>query len=99
MEGRFYCEHCGEKVSKTLYYQHKKLYYTVDKQQWEKNSDEVSHGVASKEDEDFTFSDHEESFEVGDEGMEMDQYVPVESAEDSDNYSDDGGDISFDEVS
>ena len=23
----YHCEHCGEKVSKTVYYQHKKLYY------------------------------------------------------------------------
>lgn len=32
---RFYCEHCGEKISKTLYYQHKRLYYSYDRQEWE----------------------------------------------------------------
>lgn len=95
MENRFYCEHCGEKVSKTLYYQHKKLYYTVDKQQWKKTPDEEAHHEAINEDEDFTFSDHEDSLEVADEeGMLVDEYA-VESFEDSD--SDD--DFDFDKVS
>lgn len=62
MDNRFYCEHCGEKVSKTFYYQHKKLYYTADKQQWERNlaDEEVSYHSSSEE-EDFTFSDNEDS--------------------------------------
>ena len=33
-KGRYYCNHCGEKVSKTLYYAHKKLYYDVTLKQW-----------------------------------------------------------------
>ena len=31
---RFYCGHCDEKVSKTLYYQHKKLYYCSTNKSW-----------------------------------------------------------------
>ena len=100
MENRFYyCEHCGEKVSKTLYYQHKKLYYTVDSQQWEKNPDEVSQhavGADTEEDhEDFTFSDHERSLVGSEEGMEVDGCTSVELSEDSNSESD----FDFDRVS
>lgn len=31
---RFHCGHCNEKVSKTLYYQHKKLYYSSADKSW-----------------------------------------------------------------
>lgn len=34
MEKRFHCGHCGEKISKTLYYQHKKLYYSSSTNTW-----------------------------------------------------------------
>ena len=101
MESRFYCEHCGEKVSKTLYYQHKKLYYVANKQQWKRTAadEEVSHHSAS-EDEDFTFSDQEDSnMEVRDEDdMAVDDYIPVESSEDGD-VDDSDEDFSFNEVS
>jgi hypothetical protein len=30
----YLCEHCGEKVSKTVYYQHKKLYYDKTTETW-----------------------------------------------------------------
>lgn len=56
---RFYCEHCGEKISKTLYYQHKGLYYSTATRMWQKalaaNSDDER---AICEDE-FKFSDTE----------------------------------------
>ena len=33
-KGQYYCGHCDEKVSKTLYYAHKKLYYNAESNQW-----------------------------------------------------------------
>lgn len=87
---RFYCEHCGEKVSKTLYYQHKKLYYTAEKQQWEQEV-ALSHASA---DEDFTFSDEEERIDE-DPTMEVNDCI-AESDVDS---SDDDTDFDFDKVS
>lgn len=53
-ENRFYCDHCGEKVSKTLYYQHKKLYYSAATGTWKKRDDIVAHDT---NDDEFTFSD------------------------------------------
>ena len=35
---RFHCGHCNEKVSKTLYYQHKKLYYSCTDKVWSKTT-------------------------------------------------------------
>ncbi len=98
MENRFYCEHCGEKVSKTLYYQHKKLYYTADRQHWERKTNDESFHLASEED--FTFSDHEDNImeAVDDEDTTADDYVPVNSIEDGDT-DDNDNDFNFDEVS
>ena len=50
---RYYCNHCEEKVSKTLYFTHKQLYYDHTTEEWIKRDDEENQsGVA-----DFTFSD------------------------------------------
>ena len=32
------CGHCDELISKTLYFQHKRLYYSVHNRQWKKSS-------------------------------------------------------------
>ena len=32
------CGHCDELISKTLYFQHKRLYYSVHNRQWKKTS-------------------------------------------------------------
>ena len=53
---RFHCQHCNEKVSKTLYYQHKKLYYNEDTKSWSKESPSQLEDNKS-EGEEFTFSD------------------------------------------
>ena len=34
MEKRFHCGHCGEKISKTLHFQHKRLYYSSSTRSW-----------------------------------------------------------------
>ena len=91
---RFYCEHCGEKVSKTLYYQHKKLYYTAEKQHWEQEV-ALSHASASEE-EDFTFSDEEEKIDE-DPIMEVDNCIAV--SDETVDSSDDNTDFDFDKVS
>lgn len=36
---RYYCGHCEEKISKTLYFKHKKLYYDAVTKEWMKGSD------------------------------------------------------------
>ena len=60
-EKRFHCQHCNEKVSKTLYYQHKSRYYCPLSRSWIKESSNKYTPAV----EDFTFSD----VESGDEGL------------------------------
>ena len=48
----YFCEHCGENVSKTSYFKHKKLYYDYRSKGWKKT---VVH--VTDHDEDFIFSD------------------------------------------
>lgn len=60
-KGRYYCGHCEEKISKTLYFRHKRLYYNPDSEEW----------ISSKETQvdnndmvvDFTF--HDDDVETG----------------------------------
>ena len=59
----YLCEHCGVEISKTLYYQHKKLYYSIATQKRLRNEDiertkpsDNDLAAVSKDDE-FTFSD------------------------------------------
>lgn len=60
MEKRFHCGHCNEKISRTLYFQHKKLYYSASENTWKKSGD-ISDVQEEKEDsnevEDFRLSD------------------------------------------
>ena len=58
-EKRFHCQHCGEKISKTLYYQHKKKYYCLRTGSWKRDSSETSRQDPEAEFADFTFSDSE----------------------------------------
>ncbi len=55
MEKRFHCEHCKEKISKTLYYQHKQLYYSSATNSW--TCDIAASGHRAEEE--FSFSDDE----------------------------------------
>lgn len=54
-EKRFHCGHCGEKISKSLYFEHKRLYYSSHSNTW----DEVQVTKREEPFEDFTFSDSE----------------------------------------
>lgn len=58
-ENRFYCGHCKEKISKTLYFHHKKLYYEADTQQWQVAAPAQGTSTSMCEYKDFTFSDSE----------------------------------------
>jgi len=64
MEKRFHCGHCGEKVSKTLYYQHKRLYYSSATNSWSRSAYHDHPGEPPSsgqvEGEEFTFSESEE---------------------------------------
>ena len=64
MDKRFHCEHCGEKVSKTLYYQHKRLYYSSSSNTWKRRDDTDGASEAQRPGcvirEDFCFSDSEQ---------------------------------------
>ena len=56
----YYCNHCQEKLSKTLYYAHKRLYYDAVLNEWaiqpsEERIDENS----------FKFSDSDDSTDEG----------------------------------
>ena len=53
------CGHCGEAVSKTVYFQHKRLYYCDDTNSWSQGN------LDSDEFEEFTFSDMDEEESVG----------------------------------
>ena len=39
-ERRYYCEHCGERILQTLYYQHKKKFYSVESKTWISSSED-----------------------------------------------------------
>ena len=66
MDKRFHCEHCGEKVSKTLYYQHKRLYYSSSSNTWKSKDPDTDPGVDVRFEapkrvrEEFNFSDSEQ---------------------------------------
>lgn len=57
---RYFCGHCNRKVSKTLYFTHKKLYYDVQSQEWISGAQDGAHDEVQ----DFAFSDSDEN-EVG----------------------------------
>ena len=38
----YLCEHCDQHISKTLYYQHKKFFYSADSGTWKKITAEVN---------------------------------------------------------
>ena len=60
------CEHCGEQLSKTVYYQHKKLYYKKSTRTWLQGgaSDATSESLVPSDGDhstrDFQFSDDED---------------------------------------
>lgn len=63
-EKRFHCQHCGEKISKTLYYQHKEKYYSPATQTWSRDAKRQVlefERQQDDDDEDFTFSDSADS--------------------------------------
>ena len=71
---RYFCEHCGERISKTLYlyYQHKKMFYSPSSQIWTSDPGTSSMSQISVSDpqsysKDFTFinPDDDDSFETG----------------------------------
>ena len=57
----YHCEHCGEEVSKTVYYQHKKSYYDKTTETWMREEDTCgatpSVGTDNTLMNDFCFSD------------------------------------------
>ena len=53
----YHCDHCGEKVSKTVYYQHKKLYYDKTSETWMQQEDTSSATTDVNTMNDFCFSD------------------------------------------
>ena len=62
----FYCGHCNERLSKTQFYKHKKLFYDRKNKKWLKDStyDDV--------DEEFEFSDDEDPSWFSDSAEEHD---------------------------
>ena len=60
--GKYLCGHCNQKISKTLYYQHKKLFYSASTKSWKKEIKGITQRkeVNSPEPQDFRFSDDEE---------------------------------------
>ena len=38
---RVHCPHCDDYISKSLFYQHKHLYYDENKQEWRSNDDSI----------------------------------------------------------
>lgn len=58
-EKRFHCDHCGEKISKSLYYEHKKIYYSPTSKTWD--NDLVLSPQIGELYEDFSFSDHDDN--------------------------------------
>ncbi|XP_064388033.1 uncharacterized protein LOC135342897 [Halichondria panicea] len=57
MEKRFHCEHCNEKISKALYYQHKQLYYSSAANSW--TCDLTPGHDIHRAEQEFSFSDDE----------------------------------------
>ena len=61
----YHCDHCGEKVSKTVYYQHKKMYYDKTTEIWTQREDTSS---ATKDVDtvmnDFCFSDDSDGIQT-----------------------------------
>ena len=55
---RFHCDHCNEKISKTLYFQHKRIYYNPSTQSWKKSRISIPSDGDTDVDE-FIFSDEE----------------------------------------
>ena len=52
------CEHCGERLSKTVYYQHKKLYYNKSTRRWlQRKTGDATSKVQPPRDGDRTMSD------------------------------------------
>ena len=98
MESRFFCGHCGEKISRSLYFQHKKLYYTPESQQWERTLQNEHDSVQ----EDFTFSDNEQEDPIdGQESMEVHpvgEDPPVGEDQTPETSDDDCTDFDFDQV-
>lgn len=66
---RFFCGHCNQNLSKTVFYQHRRLYYNIALNEWSKSR---------------LFSASEQSFTVSDDQMEKDAPVeePVFSISD-----------------
>lgn len=58
-EKRFHCEHCGEKISRSLYFEHKRLYYSSTSGTWKKELF-TANAAAEQQFEDFVFPEHEE---------------------------------------
>ena len=68
MSDRYYCGHCKEKISKTLYYSHKRLFYDITTRQWRSKSEAEASVLTLKDadsshnrwkEADFTFFDSE----------------------------------------
>lgn len=57
-EKRFHCDHCGEKISRSLYFEHKRLFYSSVSNTWDKESLPVDKKEPIQ---DFSFSDNETS--------------------------------------
>lgn len=59
---RFHCDHCGEKISKSLYFDHKRLYYSPASNTWKK----ITKGdMESQIFQDFDFADSSYEAESG----------------------------------
>ena len=64
MDSRFFCGHCGERVSRSLYYRHKKLFYSNSEGKWRKNEEHTTASSDTDGYQEFSFSDSED-MEVG----------------------------------
>lgn len=56
----YWCGHCREFVSKTIYYQNKRRYYSTDTLTWSHENDEGSSNYQTETIEDFVISDEGE---------------------------------------
>ena len=62
----YYCEHCKQELSKTLFFSHKKLYYNTRLRKWQKQRVKVverdftlfESGGGGECSDEFIFSDH-----------------------------------------
>ena len=57
----YFCEHCDEFISKTLYYKHRKLFYDRKAKKWKKTNNPQFINV----DKDFIFSDSDDATDEG----------------------------------